>query len=45
MTIGRFEDLECWKEARVLVNTVYEAINLSEKFRGDYLFAEKRKTL
>ncbi len=36
MTIERFEDLECWKEARVLVNIVYEAMNLSEKFRGDY---------
>jgi four helix bundle protein len=36
MTIGRFEDLECWKEARVLVNTVYEAIHSSERFRGDY---------
>jgi len=36
MTIGRFEDLECWKEARVLVNIVYEAINSSDKFRGDY---------
>jgi four helix bundle protein len=36
MTIERFEDLECWKEARILVNVVYEAINSSEKFRGDY---------
>lgn len=36
MKIERFEDLECWKEARILVNVVYEAINSSEKFRGDY---------
>ena len=36
MTIERFEDLECWKEARNLVNMVYEAINSNEKFRGDY---------
>jgi len=36
MTIERFEDLECWKEARILVNMVYDAINSSNKFRGDY---------
>lgn len=36
MKIERFEDLECWKEARILVNMVYEAINLSERFKGDY---------
>ena len=27
MTIERFEDLECWKEAGILVNMVYESIN------------------
>ncbi|MGQ9569407.1 MAG: four helix bundle protein [Thermodesulfovibrionales bacterium] len=32
----RFEDLECWKEARILVNMVYEAINSSEKLKKDY---------
>ena len=36
MKIERFEDLECWKEARILVNMVYEAINSSEKFKRDY---------
>ena len=25
MKITRFEDLECWQEAKVLVNTVYKA--------------------
>jgi four helix bundle protein len=36
MKIERFEDLECWKEARILVNMVYEAINSNEKFKKDY---------
>jgi len=36
MKIEKFEDLECWKEARKLVNIVYKAINLSEKFKKDY---------
>lgn len=36
MKITRFEDLECWKEARKLVNMVYEAIRESKTFRNDY---------
>jgi len=36
MTIKRFEDLECWKEARKLVKVVYDSINSSERFRKDY---------
>lgn len=36
MKIKRFGDLECWKEARILVNMVYEAIKLSDKFKRDY---------
>lgn len=36
MKITRFEDLECWKEARILVNIVYRAINSSVKFKKDY---------
>jgi len=36
MTIERFEDLECWKESRILVSMVYNAINSSNKFKGDY---------
>jgi four helix bundle protein len=35
MKITRFEDLECWKEARKLVNMVYEAINASPAFQKD----------
>jgi four helix bundle protein len=36
MKIERFEDLECWKETRILVNMVYKAINSSEGFKKDY---------
>jgi len=35
MKIKRFEDLECWKEARKLVNMVYDAINSSPDFKKD----------
>jgi four helix bundle protein len=34
--INRFEDLECWKEARKLVNMVYDAIRNSKAFQNDY---------
>ena len=36
MKIIHFEDLECWKEARKLVNMVYEAIRESKPFQNDY---------
>jgi len=36
MKITRFEDLECWKEARKLVNMVYDAIKESKAFQNDY---------
>ena len=36
MKIQRFEDLECWKEARKLVSMVYEAVHSSQDFRKDY---------
>ena len=36
MKIKRFEDLECWKAARVLVKMVYDAINRNTKFSKDY---------
>ena len=36
MTIKRFEDLECWKEARKLVKMVYDSINSSVRFKKDY---------
>ena len=35
-TIERFEDLECWQEARKLVNMVYEAMNESKDFQKDF---------
>jgi four helix bundle protein len=35
MKITKFEDLDCWKEARILVNIVYQHIR-SELFRKDY---------
>lgn len=36
MKITRFEELECWKEARVLVGLVYKIIRTDEKFFKDY---------
>ena len=36
MKIRRFEELECWKEARILVRMVYDSINKNEKFKRDY---------
>jgi four helix bundle protein len=35
-TIKRFEDLECWQEARKLVNMVYETVNINVNFQKDY---------
>lgn len=36
MKITRFEDLQCWKEARKLVNMVYRAIRNSHDFQKDF---------
>ena len=36
MKVERFEDLECWKEARKLVKMVYDAVNSNERFGKDY---------
>ena len=36
MKIQRFEDLECWKEARKLVSMVYEAVKLDGNFQKDF---------
>ena len=36
MKITRFEDLDCWKEARKLVNKVYDTINNSKNFQNDF---------
>jgi four helix bundle protein len=35
-TIKRFEDLECWQEARKLVNMVYDAIDENSAFQRDF---------
>jgi hypothetical protein len=34
MKLTRFEDLECWQQARILVKVVYEATK-AEEFRKD----------
>ncbi len=36
MKLTRFEDLQCWQEARKLVNMVYDAIRQSQSFQRDY---------
>jgi len=36
MKITRFEDLQCWQEARILVNMVYQAIRNSAEFQKDF---------
>jgi hypothetical protein len=35
MKIERFEELECWQQARVLVNMVSAAINANPEFKND----------
>jgi four helix bundle protein len=39
--IERFEDLECWQQARLLVNMVYSAINNSARFQKDYRLVDQ----
>ena len=41
MKIERFEDLECWQQARLLVNMVYSAINNSSSFQRDYRLVDQ----
>ena len=36
MKLTRFEDLECWQEARKLVTMVYGAIRSNPSFQNDY---------
>ena len=36
MKITRFEDLECWQQARILVNMVYDAIKARPSFQKDF---------
>lgn len=43
-TIKRFEELECWKEARKFVGLIYE-LTKKEKFRKDFeLIRQLRKS-
>ncbi len=39
MKIKRFEDLQCWQEARKLVNMVYGAIDASDRLKADLRFS------
>ena len=39
MKIKRFEEIEAWQAARVLVNMVYEAVNKNENFNKDFRLA------
>jgi four helix bundle protein len=43
MKITSFEDLDCWKEARKLVNMVYDAINSSPEFQKDIRLRDQCK--
>jgi len=36
MTIQRFEDLECWQQAREFVNMVYRSVNANPDFQKDF---------
>jgi len=36
MKLNRFEELDCWKEARVLVNQVYKTINPDGSLGKDF---------
>ena len=41
MKIERFEDLQAWKEARVLVSQIYRAIRTAESLKRDYRFRDQ----
>jgi len=43
MKLTRFEDLECWKEGRALVNMVYDAIAASPEFHRDMRLRDQCK--
>jgi four helix bundle protein len=36
MKLSRFEDLDCWKEARQLTRQIYEATGLSQNWQKDF---------
>jgi four helix bundle protein len=39
MKLTRFEDLDCWQQARKLVNMVYEAIRVNSRLAADLRFS------
>jgi len=41
MNITRFENLDCWKEARILVSAVYQAAREGKTFKQDYRFRDQ----
>jgi four helix bundle protein len=41
MKITRFEDLECWQQARILVNMIYGAIKASRSFQKDFRLVDQ----
>lgn len=43
MKLTRFEDLDCWKEARKLVNMGYDAINACHEFQKDIRLRDQCK--
>lgn len=40
MKVNRFEDLECWQEARTITRTIY-AITKEGSFKKDYSLADQ----
>lgn len=41
MKISKFEDIQAWQEARILVKMIYDAIKLNKLFSKDYKFREQ----
>jgi four helix bundle protein len=41
MKIEKFEDIQAWQEARILVEMIYGAIKLNKSFYNDYKFREQ----
>ncbi|MBC2733202.1 MAG: four helix bundle protein [Desulfobacteraceae bacterium] len=41
MKITRFEEIQAWQEARVLVQMVYEAVKSNQNFCKDYRFVNQ----
>jgi four helix bundle protein len=45
MKLTRFEDLECWQEARKFTKMVYETIRTSKPFQADYRLRDQSNRL